>query len=153
MKFISTAGHGYLQITPNQLKVAMRKGFVPTSYSMFSKSQVLLEEDCDLSGYMVTMFGDDRQEKMNSIKSIHQDNISRNYMSTPPTLNQFEEMLKIYDVSNFSLGMVMTDDRNNKYEIIGSQKNGYIYYSEADSCKYNMPFFRIVKIEKAVALA
>ena len=52
MKFISSSAHGYLKITPNQLKVAMRAGFEPTSYSMFSKSSVLLEEDCDAGGYM-----------------------------------------------------------------------------------------------------
>ncbi len=151
MKFISTAGHGYLQITPNQLKVAMRKGFEPTSYSMFSKSQVLLEEDCDAGGYMKAMIpnDDDRVAKWKAIKSVHQNNISRKYMATPPTLSQFEDMLKIFDVRNFSLGMIMTTCDGEQHEIIGSQSNGYIY---SDGQKWNMPFYRITKIaEKEVA--
>jgi hypothetical protein len=153
MIFFSTSGHGYLRISINQLKAAYRKGFVPTSYSMFSKSQVLLEEDCDAPEYMKVMFGDKRQEKFNNIKTKYQNTISHNYMSTPPTLNQFEEMVAIYNPNNYSLSMIMTDDRNNKYEIIGSQKNGYIYYSKVDNCKYNMPFHRITKIEKVEVAA
>ena len=148
MIFLETSSHGYLQLTISQLKKAYRKGFVPTSYSMFSKSQVLLEEDCDAPEYMKVMFGDKRQEKWKSIKTKYQNTISHKYMSTPPTLKEFEDMLEIYTASNFRLGMVMIDDNNEQHEIIGSQKNGYIYRSNNDGCLYNMPFHRIIKIEK-----
>jgi hypothetical protein len=151
MKFISTAGHGYLEMTPNQLKVAMRKGYEPTSYSMFSKSRVLLEEDYDAYQYMKTMYPQDdlRIEKWKAIKSIYQENINKSkYMSTPSDLKTFEDMLDIYNQSNKSVGMIMTDWNGDKFAIVGRQKNGYIYRDE-DNKTWLMPFNRITKIENA----
>lgn len=147
MKFISTNSHGYLSITPNQLKIAMSKGYKPTSYSMFSKSQVLLEEDCDAGAYMQVMIPNDieRALKWKTIKEVHQNSISRKYMATPPTLEEFQAMLRVYDTSLYSVGDIMTTRDGDKFKIIGRQHNGYIYN---DGRSYNMPFYRITNIEQ-----
>jgi len=154
MKFITTSGHGYLEITVNQLKVAMRKGFKPTGYSMFSKSRVLLEEDCDAPKYMETMIPVkfDRFAKWKSMKNVYQNNINKSkYMNTPDNIDTFEQMLDIYNQDNKIVGMIMTDWNDEQFSIIGKQKNGYIYRSETGT--WLMPFNRITKIEKAKEIA
>ena len=150
MKFISTSGHGYLSITPNQLKVAMRKGFEPTSYSMFSKSQVLLEEDVDAGAYMQVMIPNDieRALKWKSIKEIHQDSINhRRYLSTPKTLEVFEAKLDFLTIQRKFVGMTMITTDGESHKIVSTQKNGYIYN---DGVTYNMPLFRISEIVETV---
>ena len=146
MKFISTSGHGYLQITPNQLKVAMRKGYEPTSYSMFSKSQVLLEEDCDAGAYMKVMIPNDieRALKWKSITDKYQDSINHSsYVSTPKTLELFEAKLDFLTIQRKFVGMTMITTSGESHKIISTQKNGYIYN---DGTLYNMPLYRISEI-------
>ena len=146
MKFISTSGHGYLSITPNQLRVAMRKGFEPTSYSMFSKSQVLLEEDCDAGAYMATMIPNDieRALKWKSIKDVSQDSINQlKYISTPETLEVFEAKLDFLTIQRKFVGMTMITTDGESHKIISTQKNGYIYN---DGQTWNMPLYRISEI-------
>ena len=73
MKFIETPSHGYLKITPMQLKEAMARGFVPTHYSYISKKSVLLEEDVDAYGFMQIMGID-----FNTIQQTYQIGINKN---------------------------------------------------------------------------
>lgn len=150
MIFVSTLGHGYLKITPNQLKVAMRKGFEPTSYSMFSKSQVLLEEDCDAGGYMKAMIPNDieRALKWKSIKDVSQNSINHSrYMSTPKTEVEFIAKLEIFTPQRKHIGMTLITTNGFSYKITGRQDNGYHY---EDGGTYNMPFHRIYEIVETV---
>jgi len=149
MKFISTAGHGFLSVTPNQLKKAMGLGFKPTCYSFVNKSSVLLEEDCDAGAFMDAMYGEGRGAKWQTIKSTYQNDINRNkYSSTPETLAELEEILKVYDTSNFKVGDILTTTNGVTETIVGQQKNGYIYYDKEEGRHYCMPFQRIAKIEQ-----
>jgi hypothetical protein len=150
MKFLSTSSHGYLIITPNQLKVAMKKGYVPTAYSMFSKSQVLLEEDCDAGAYMKVMIPNDieRALKWKSIKEVYQNSINHNkYIGTPPTLKEFEAKLDFLTIQRKFVGMTMITTNGEKHKIISTQKNGYIYN---DGQLWNMPLYRISEIVDTV---
>jgi len=150
MKFLSTSSHGYLIITPNQLKVAMRKGYEPTGYSMFSKSQVLLEEDVDAGAYMRVMIPNDieRALKWKSITTKYQDSINHNkYIGTPQTLEEFEAKLDFLTIQRKFVGMTMITTNGEKHKIVSTQKNGYIYN---DGTLYNMPVYRISKIVETV---
>jgi len=152
MKFISTSSHGYLSITPNQMKVAMRKGYEPTFYSMFSKSQVLLEEDCDASAYMATMYPNDieRALKWKSIKEIHQANINHGkYVATPPTVKEFEAKLDLLSIQQKYVGMTMVTTSGDRYKIISTQRNGYIF-NDKNNQMWNMPLNRIAEIVETV---
>jgi len=146
MKFISTSSHGYLSITPNQMKVAMKKGFVPTCYSMFSKSRVLLEEDYDCRAYMAIMYPNDMERalKWKSIKETYQDSINHSkYIATPPTLEEFEAKLDFLTIQRKFIGMTMITTNGERHKIISTQKNGYIYN---DGQTWNMPPYRIAEI-------
>ena len=110
MVFISTAGHGYLKVTINQLKKAYSLGFKPTSFSFFNASTVLLEEDCDMPNFMKIMFPIDsiRINKLKRMKYIEQNDINRRiYSSTPASLNEFEDGLKIYTLNSSFIGKYM----------------------------------------------
>jgi hypothetical protein len=74
MKQIITDGHGYLKITPRQLKAALDKGFVPTHYSFINKNTVLLEEDIDEGNFLKIMGLLDKK-----IPVVHQHDINRNH--------------------------------------------------------------------------
>ena len=74
MKFISTAGHGYLQVTHAQLR---RSGFLPSTYSFLNKRIVLLEEDCDAQGFLDKEKEEGRDWQANGFKEVHQSDIRR----------------------------------------------------------------------------
>jgi hypothetical protein len=147
MLFISTSGHGYLRITHNQLRKSMQLGFVPTSFSYVTKSFVLLEEDCDADSYMQTIFPEPFQKKLEwgKVKSIHQNTISRKYLSTPETLSELEHILDIYSIPEKFIGKTMHLFIGNSRVIIGTHKSGYLYNDES-GITYYMPFHNIKEI-------
>lgn len=95
MLYIITEGHGYLKITLKQLQTAILKGFEPTRYSYIGKNCALLEEDCDMSQYMLIM-------QIESVKSKHQQDINRNkYESITP---QVIEYIKHHEFADNLIG-------------------------------------------------
>jgi len=113
MKFISTASHGYLKITHNQLKNALLKGYKPSTYSLISpfSNTVLLEEDCDYPDYINFLLNekykdtDDSEERnnfkkelINSIEDKYQNYINHNkYLSIPTSYTKFEKFIEKRD--------------------------------------------------------
>jgi len=150
MTFINTTGHGYLKITPNQLKKAYIKGFKPTSFSFFNKNNVLLEEDCDFSNYIKTMFPNDEDKKnfITNLKNIHQNDINRNiYSSTPETFEEFEQKMDIFSLNIKYIGEYFVDIFNKSYKITGVQRSGckgYLYNYKNNT--WVMPSTNIVRI-------
>lgn len=138
MTFISTAGHGYLKITHNQLKKAYEKGFKPTNYSYMNRTTVLLEEDCDMNGYMKTMFKDDEiiKDKYRTIKDKYQNDIKRNnYTFTPDNMEEYLIKMNILKLDSSLIGKTFVDIYGDKHIAINVQKSGikgYIYKSEND---------------------
>lgn len=72
MIFISTAGHGYLKVTFNQLNTAIKKGFKCSEYSFFNGNCALLEENVDMPNFIRVMGMDF------NIPVKHQNDINRN---------------------------------------------------------------------------
>ena len=146
MKMIITCSHGYISMTINEFKKGLKKGFVPTTYSMMSKSRVLLEEDVDAPNYMKCMYPDTYSKKWQTMKTTHQNTINHNkYMTIAITLEELEDKVAIYDKNNYRLGDKMITS-NGTYNIKGYQKDGYVYID--DNGMWLMPFARIQKIEK-----
>lgn len=126
MTFISTAGHGFLQITHNQLKQAMQKGFEPTTCSFINQRNVLLEEDCDATSFMKIFFKDDYKEKWQAMQSKSQDDINRNLLSViPTTIEEYETYKnKIINYYNLVLNTVIMSYNDEKFYATGKyQKN------------------------------
>lgn len=78
MKFISTAGHGYLRVTIKQVNKAIENGYKPSQYSFYNSKVALLEEDGDMLGYLKTMFPDTYKTKFKTIPDTYQNDINRN---------------------------------------------------------------------------
>jgi len=135
MTFISTAGHGYLKVTINQLKKAMLKGFKPTSFSFYNKTNALLEEDCDLVNFLKSYFGEEKyKEEWKKIKDIYQNDINRtSYKRTPDTLSELDKGLNILSLNIDFIGRTMITTYGETYTISSIQNRwtkGYIYKSE-----------------------
>jgi hypothetical protein len=149
MTFISTSGHGYLKITPKQLKKALDLGYEPTTFSFMNKSSVLLEEDLDAGAYLKTLYpnDEDRQQAWKKIKTVYQNDINRNiYGIIPTTSEEFDEKVKIYTLSTENIGKTMKTIFNEEYKILNVYKSkGYIYRNK-DSNIYYMPIHNIKEI-------
>lgn len=149
MVFISTSGHGYLKVTTNQLLGAMKRGFKPTSFSFFNKSSVLLEEDCDMPGFIKSITNNDEEKKefYKSIKDISQNDINRKlYSSLPDNITDFENMLSIWNLSRNNIGKTMVDIWGDSHTITGIQDKGTKGYLYRDSVNNTLYVMRIVNI-------
>ena len=147
MTFISTSGHGYLKITINQLKSALKKGFKPTSFSFMNSKTVLLEEDLDAPSFLDIMFEDLSKEEINKkIKIVSQNNINKNkYSKIAQSLSELNNILSIYNKKLWKKGDIMFAFDDKKLAIEFSHKNGYVYKENNEY--YLMPFHYISKIE------
>jgi len=150
MTFISTTGHGYLQITHNQLKKAILMGFKPTTCSFINKRNVLLEEDCDAPAFMKVFFADEYQEKWQSMQSKHQDNINRNACFVIPTsLEEFVNFKdRIIDYANLKKDMVLISQNNDKFYATGSYQKRSAIVKDIFGTVWTLPFNNVKEIKK-----
>ena len=93
MEFISTAGHGYLKVTHNQLLRAYKSGFSPSTASFFSLAgYALLEEDVDMPKFIEAYPGD---IDLASIKDRYQERINTDsYVPLPGNINDYKDLMK-----------------------------------------------------------
>ena len=153
MTFISTTGHGYLQITHNQLKKALIMGYKPSTCSFINKRNVLLEEDCDMPDFMKVFFKDDYQEKWKDMQSKHRDNINRNSCFVIPTsLEEFDTFKsKIIDYANLKKDMVLISLNEDKFYATGSYQKRSAIVKDVFGTVWTLPFANVKEIKKVEA--
>ena len=143
MTFISTAGHGYLKITINQLKKALLKGYVPTTYSMMNKSNALLEEDVDAGEFARIMNID-----WKNITQKHQDNINKNLYDTIATnLEELEEYKnKIEMFKNSKIGDKLISYSGQEFTSYGTFQNKSLIVTDLNGKMWALKFSNVDKI-------
>ena len=149
MTFISTAGHGYLKITINQLKKALTKGYVPTTYSMMNKSIALLEEDTDAGEFAKIMNID-----WEKITQKHQDNINKNIYDTIATnLEELEDYKKKIEMfSNSKIGDKLFSYSGQEYTSYGTFQKKSLIVTDTNGQMWALKFTNVDKIiQKKVA--
>jgi len=149
MTFISTSGHGYLKITINQLKKALLKGYIPTTYSMMNKSNALLEEDVDAGEFARIMNID-----WKNITQKHQDNINKNLYDTIATnLEELEEYNnKIEMFKNSKVGDKLISYSGQEFTSYGSFQKKSLIVTDVNGKMWALKFSNVDKIiEKKTA--
>jgi hypothetical protein len=143
MTFISTAGHGYLKITINQLKKALLKGYVPTTYSMMNKSNALLEEDVDAGEFARIMKID-----WKNITQKHQDNINKNLYDTIATnLEELEEYKnKIEMFKNSKIGDKLISYSGQEFTSYGTFQKKSLIVTDLNGKMWALKFSNVDKI-------
>ena len=73
MTWITTPGHGYLQVTQHEYN--FNKGdFIASPYSYQNKDYIYLEEDCDASGFLKTMYPEEWVNVIHDIPERYDEN-------------------------------------------------------------------------------